>query len=120
MTANTPVDYFMQLFDEEAIDLVHNETCRFYQQYLENKAQYLQDHPQARAHDLAKNPISKPDIKTFIALVIGMGICGYPTIRYTDLTCTIHDQYLRMCIYHYGLGTTGALRGLTQTTTSDA
>ena len=57
------------------------ETLRYLKQYLEDKKEHLDEHPNARVHELAKHPITLEDMKVFIAILIGMGICGFPTIR---------------------------------------
>ena len=75
------MDCFLQLFDQRALELLHKETLRYLEQYLEDKKEHLDEHPNARVHDLARHPITLEDMKVFIAILIGMGICGFPTIR---------------------------------------
>ena len=69
------------MFDQRALELLHKETLRYLKQYLEDKKEHLDEHPNARVHELAKHPITLEDMKAIIAILIGMGICGFPTIR---------------------------------------
>ena len=48
---------------------------------MEDKKEHLEEHPQARVHELSRHPVTLEDIKAFIAILIGMGICGFPSIR---------------------------------------
>ena len=75
------MDCFLQLIDQRALELLHKETLRYLEQYLEDNKEYLDEHPNARVHELARHPITLEDMKAFIAILIGMGICGFPTIR---------------------------------------
>ena len=76
----SPVDCFLQLFDQRTLELLHTETLRYLEQYLEDK-EYSDEHPNARVHDLERHPITLEDMKALIAILIGMGICGFPSIR---------------------------------------
>ena len=38
--------------------------------------------PKARAHDWRRNPLTLKEVEVFLALIIAMGICGFPTLRY--------------------------------------
>ena len=80
-SAVSPVDCFLQLFDDDVIDHIHKETLRYLEQYLEDNKEYLDEHPKARVHELSQHPITVEDIKAFIAILIGMGLCGFPTLR---------------------------------------
>ena len=77
----SPVECFLQLFDDNVLQLIHKETVRYVEQYLEDNKEYLEEHPKARVHELSRHPITMEDIKAFIAILIGMGICGFPSIR---------------------------------------
>ena len=81
LNAESPVDFFLKLFDSSVLELIHRETLRYLDQYLEDNKEYLEEHPKARVHELARHPITLDDIKAFIAILIGMGICGFPTLR---------------------------------------
>ena len=69
------------MFDERALELLQKETLCYLKQYLEDKKEHLDEHPNARIHELAKHPITLEYMKAFIAILIGMSICGFPTIR---------------------------------------
>ena len=75
------MDCFLQLFDQRALELLHKETLRYLVQYLEDNKEYLDEHPNARVHELARHPITQEDMKAFIAILIAMGICGFHTLR---------------------------------------
>ena len=42
---------------------------------------HLSDHPTARAHDWIRAPMSLKEVDALLAMVIGMGIVGLPTLR---------------------------------------
>ena len=88
MDGKSPVDFFRLLFDERVFNLIYEETTRYATQYLEKNKEYLESHPHARAHEWTKHPLKPKEIDAFFALVIGMGICGYPSIRYEFIFCT--------------------------------
>lgn len=83
MNVQSPVDCFLSLFDMGVLELIQKETVRYLEQYLEDNKDYLEEHPKARVHELARHPITLDDIKAFIAILIGMGIhvCGFPSLR---------------------------------------
>ena len=80
----TPVDYFRLFFDERVIELIFTETRRYAQQYLAKNRQHLDSHPHARAHKWTKVTLSRKEIEAFLALLIAMGICGFPTLMYSN------------------------------------
>ena len=63
------------------MELILTETRRYASQYLEREKDYLQRHPQARAHSWEKIPLTAKELDVFLALLIGMGNCGFPTLR---------------------------------------
>ena len=77
----SPVDCFLQLFDENILEHIHKESLSYLEQYIEDNKEYLDQHPKARVHELSRHPITLEDIKAFIAILIGMGLCGFPSIR---------------------------------------
>lgn len=81
MSGQSPVDFFLQLIDDDILQMIHRETVCYLEQYLEDNKDYLDEHPKARVHELSRHPITLEDIKAFIAILIGMGICGFPSIR---------------------------------------
>ena len=54
----SPVECFLQLFDMSVLEHIHKETVCYLQQYLEDHKEYLDEHPKARVHDLARHPIT--------------------------------------------------------------
>ena len=87
MEDRSPVDFFRLFFTSEILQLIYTETQRYYQQYLERERVYLQDHPKARAHEWKRAPLLMKEIEIFLAILIGMGVCGLPTLRYPDSMC---------------------------------
>ena len=81
MNGKPPVDFFFQLVDDRAMDLIYSETMRYATQYLQKNTEYLEGHPHARAHEWKNNPLTPKEIEVFISLMIAMGICGFPSIR---------------------------------------
>ena len=81
MEGKEPVDFFRLMFDEQVVDHILDETSRYALQYLEKEKEHLASHPNARAHDWNKYPLTRREIEAFLALLIAMGICGFPTLR---------------------------------------
>ena len=81
MEGKEPVDFFCLMFDEQVVDHILDETSRYALQYLEKEKEHLASHPNARAHDWNKYPLTRREIEAFLALLIAMGICGFPTLR---------------------------------------
>ena len=100
MESKSPLDFFRLFFSREVIQLIHTETRRYAEQYLERERDYLQQHPKARAHEWTKHPILLKEIEVFIAIVIAMGICGLPTLRYVNNMCKKYER-LKMYVHMY-------------------
>ena len=81
MEDKAPIDFFRMFFDGEVLDLIHSETSRYVDQYLEREREHLQQHPKARAHEWRRAPLLLKEVEVFLALIIAMGICGFPTLR---------------------------------------
>ena len=87
MAGKAPVDFFRLIFDESVVDLITTETSRYARQYMEREREHLETHPHARAHEWRKTELTPKEIEAFLALLIAMGICGFPTLRYITNTC---------------------------------
>ena len=81
MRDKAPVDYFRLFFDDRVMDLILQETTQYAEQYLEREREYLETHPHARAHEWRRQPLTLKEVDVFVALLIGMGLCGFPTLR---------------------------------------
>ena len=57
MEEKSPVDFFRLFFSGQVLDLIHHETKRYTDQYLQNEREYLQQHLKARAHEWRKAPL---------------------------------------------------------------
>jgi hypothetical protein len=64
-----------------------SETQHYTEQYLERERDYLQQHPSAMAHEWRRAPLLLKEIEVFLAIMIAMGICGLPTLRYMYTHC---------------------------------
>ena len=85
MSDGEPVDFFRLFFDERVIQLLLDETTRYANQYLQRETEHLRTHPHARAHEWRKAPPTLKEMEVFLAILLGMGICGFPTLRYEDI-----------------------------------
>ena len=84
MEDKSPID-FRLFFGSQVLQLIHTETQSYTYQYLEREKEYLEAHPKARAHEWRRAPLLLKEIEVFLAILIGMGICGFPTMRYECL-----------------------------------
>ena len=85
MDGKGPLDFFRLMFDDHVMELIFMETTRHADQYLQREREHLETHPNARAHDWRKNPLTLKEMEAFIAILIAMGLCGFPTMRYTGI-----------------------------------
>ena len=69
------------------LSLIHSETDRYAQQYLEKNEEHLREHPKARANEWRRSPLLLIELEVFLA-IIAMGICGFPTLG-MFLVCTV-------------------------------
>ena len=81
MAGKLPIDFFRLMFDDRVFNLILTETTRYAEQYIEREREYLDQHPNARAHDWQRNPLTLKELEVFLSLVLAMGICGFPTMR---------------------------------------
>ena len=100
MEDKDPIDFFRLFFDGQVLDLIHSETSRYVDQYLAREREHLQQHPKARAHEWRRAPLLLKEVEVFLALIIGMGICGFPTLRYSTLCETNIDTAIPHCGSH--------------------
>ena len=85
MEEKSPIDFFRLFFDGRVLGLIHSESVRYAEQYMERESEHLQQHPKARAHEWRRAPLLLKEIEVFLAIIIAMGVCGFPTLRYTDI-----------------------------------
>lgn len=81
MENKSPIDFFRLFFNDEVMSLILTETRRYTDQYFVREREYLDQHPQARAHMCQRAPLTLKELDIFLALIIGMGVCGFPTLR---------------------------------------
>ena len=70
MEEKSPVDFFQLFFSSQILQLIHTETRRYAQQYLERERErereHLEQHPKARAHEWTRIPFTlKEDCNTY-------------------------------------------------------
>ena len=92
MTEKSPIDFFRLFFSEQVLNLIETETRQYTEQYLRRESDYLQQHPKARAHEWKRFPLTRKELEVFLALIIAMGVCGFPTLR-----CVY--MYMLACAY---------------------
>ena len=66
LSGQSPVDFFLQLIDDDILQMIHRETVRYLEQYMEDNKDYLDEHPKARVHELSRRPLTLEDIKACI------------------------------------------------------
>ena len=81
MEDKAPIDFFRLFFGGQVLSLIHTETQRYTEQYLQREKEHLEKHPKARAHDWKRAPLLLKEIEVFLAIIIAIGICGFPTLR---------------------------------------
>ena len=82
MTEKSPVDFFNLFIDDEVKQTILNETIyRYAHQYMESNKDYIDDHPQGRVHDWVRQPIALKEVDGLLAIIIAIGLVGYPTLR---------------------------------------
>ena len=96
MEEKSPIDFFRLFFSGEVLHLIHRETQRYTEQYLESKSEHLQQHPKARAHEWRRAPLLLKELEVFLAILIAMGICGFPTLRYYECIPIKTEKYVRV------------------------
>ena len=99
MSESSPIDFFRLFFSDRVLDLIYTETTCYASQYLEREREHLAKHPQARAHDWRKAPLTRKEVEVFLALLIGMGLCGFPTLRYLQKEKILCNMYLHVYIH---------------------
>ena len=97
MTHSEPIDFFNLFITENIKDHIYLESTKYANQYLEDKAQYLEEHKFACANDLKKRPMERREVNVLLAIFLTMGILGYPSIRYSLIFTknTRHWDYIR-------------------------
>ena len=88
MEGKDPIDFFRVLFDDRVMELILTETCRYANQHLEREKDHLDTHPNARAHEW-QTTLTCKEVEAFLALLIAMGICGFPSLRYVVSTHSV-------------------------------
>lgn len=82
MTRKEPVDFFHLFFTPEVKDIIYSETTRFAEQQLSANSEYLNSHPYSRGHDWLRNPMRREEVDPLLAILLTMGLLGFPTLRF--------------------------------------
>ena len=92
MEDKSPLDFFHLFFTREVMDLLFSETQRYISQYLDREAEYLEQHPQARAHMWHRSP-----------LMLRVGHLSCPGDRYGCLWLSnpqVNKTWYTKCVIH--------------------
>ena len=88
MVRKDPVDFFRLFFSPEVIDNIYIQSS-LYALYAEQQhhthKDHLDHHPHAHAHDWVRNPLKRYEIEPLIAILLTMGVLGFPTLRLGSL-----------------------------------
>ena len=76
---NNPFDIFTQFFDDEFFAAVAEQTNLYANQVKHKNEEYLKIHPRARLNDFQYVTIE--DIRTYMAMVLLMGVHSLPSLR---------------------------------------
>ena len=82
MTEKAPIDFFNLFINNEVKDLIYRESTKYADQQLASKASFLEAHKHARANDLKKHPMDRNEVEPLLAMLLTMGVMGYPSVRY--------------------------------------
>lgn len=64
----------------EVKQIIYEETLRFANQTMPTD-EYLRRHPNSRAKDWKKKPITREEVDALLSTILVIGILGYPSIR---------------------------------------
>ena len=81
MSGKLPVDFFNLFFTPEVKNLIYTESVRYTEQILTSSKAHLNQHPKARRHEWIRTPMRREEIDPLLAIIITMGIMGFPTVR---------------------------------------
>ena len=77
---NTPIEFFKLFFTPEVNNIIHVETLQYAAQRMPTE-RYLEEHPNARAKDWKKRPMTLKEVDVLLSTILIIGIIGYPRIR---------------------------------------
>ena len=81
MSGKLPVDFFNLFFTSEVKNLIYTETVRYAEQILTSSETHLNEHPKACKHEWIRTPMRREEVDPLLAIIITMGIMGFPTLR---------------------------------------
>ena len=80
MSGKQPGDFFDIIFSDDIVENICQETNRYAEQYIQSKAEHLQQHPHSRCTAYQGKPIEVREIKATFAMIIIMGIISLPSL----------------------------------------
>ena len=80
-TLKTPLQFFEQFFTPEVNNLIYTEMVKFAEQQIASSEEYLDEHHHARGNEWKRNPMERNEVNPLLAIIITMGVIGYPTLR---------------------------------------
>ena len=69
--------------------MITTETCKYAEQKIHQNADHLRQHKEARGNQWKRNPMKREEVNPFLAIILTMGIIGYPRVRLVS-TVTSH------------------------------
>ena len=81
MTKQEPIDFFNLFITTDVKNLIFNETTRYAEQILAATETFLEEHKYARGNAWRKHPMTREETEPLLAIIILMGLVGFPTVR---------------------------------------
>ena len=78
---STTLEFFNHFFTSEGKDLIYTETVRFAEREVASSEEYLDKYCHVRGNEWRRNPIERNEVIPLLAIIITMGVVGYPTLR---------------------------------------
>ena len=71
--------------------IIHVETLRYTAQRMPTE-RYLEEHPNVRAKDWKKRPMTLKEVDVLLSTILIIGIIGYPRIRLVITTISTNNK----------------------------
>ena len=85
---------FNIFFSNDVKDQIVTQTCKYAEQKITENSEYLQQQKEARGNQWKKKTMKREEIHPLLAIILTMGIVGYPRVRlviyFTDVLKLAH------------------------------
>ena len=85
---------FNIFFSNDVKDQIVTQTCKYAEQKITENSEYLQQQKEARGNQWKKKTMKREEIHPLLAIILTMGIVGYPRVRlviyFTDILKLTH------------------------------